>query len=83
MPDEQLLIVPVPSLVAVLLHHEEQKGAPLTENEVLEIRDKAECIAMPSDVAAQVAASRGYDDIRPEHAWEDWNAIRPTLIAQT
>lgn len=80
---EELLIVPVPSLVSTLLFHEDQKGSPLTEPEVLEITDKAECIAMPRDAAAAVAEARGYDDIRPEHAWEDWQAIRPTLRPQS
>jgi len=83
MSDKGLIIVPIPSLVSVLLHHEQQKGAPLTEKEVLAITDKAECIAMPRDVAAQVAEGRGYDDIRPEHAWEDWEAIRATLSLQS
>lgn len=82
MPEERLLIVPVPSLVSTLLSHEKQKGSPLTEQEVLEIADKAECIAMPRYAAAEVAEKRGYDDIRPEHAWEDWQAIRPSLISQ-
>ena len=79
MSNEQLVIVPIPSLVSVLLHHEQQKGASLTEQEVLDITEQAVCVAMPRDVAAQIAEGRGYDDIRPEHAWEDWKAIRPTL----
>lgn len=80
MPGERLVLVPVPSLASVLLDHEQRKGAPLTQKEVLDITDKAECIAVPRDVAAQVAKGRGYDDVRPEHAWEDWQAIRPILL---
>ena len=34
MEDEQVLIVPVPSLVATLLNEERSEGRPLTENEV-------------------------------------------------
>ncbi|MER9898517.1 hypothetical protein [Mesorhizobium sp. M0130] len=79
MTDEQLVLVAIPSLVAVLLNREQQKGSPLTEDEVVAIRDSAACMAMPCDVAAQVAEKRGYDDIRLENAWEDWNAIRPSL----
>ena len=79
MSEHLLVIVPVPSLVAILLHREQEKGAPLTEQEVLALRDGAPCIAMPHDVAAKVAEERGYDDIRPENAWEDWNAVRPSL----
>jgi len=33
----------------------------------------------PRDVVARIAEERGYDDIDPERAWEDWNAIRPSL----
>ncbi|CAN5340711.1 hypothetical protein BH09SUM1_BH09SUM1_16300 [soil metagenome] len=77
--EERLLIVPVPSLVATLLRAERDKGSPLTESEVLAIRDKCPSIAMPVDVAAKVTTERGYDDIDPENAWEGWQAIRPTL----
>ena len=77
--DDGLLIVAVPSLVSILLSCEREKGSPLTEQEVWAIRDGAESIAMPRDVAAAVAEKRGYDDIDPENAWDDWNAIRPTL----
>ena len=79
MTGDGLILVPVPALVALLLNREEAKGSPLTEQEVLAIRDGAECIAMPHDVAAKVAEQRGYDDIDPENAWADWNAIRPNL----
>ena len=79
MDDERLLIVAVPSLTAVLLNEEEKKGAPLSQDEVLAIRDSAACIAMPACAAAAVAEGRGYDDIGLETAWEDWCAIRPTL----
>lgn len=54
------LPVPVPSLVSTLLRAERDKGSPLTEAEVLAIRDKCPCIKMPVDVAAKVAAGRGY-----------------------
>lgn len=77
--DLELVPVPAPALVAVLLGHERRKGSPLTEREVLAIRDRAECMAMPRDVAVEVARRRGYDDIDPENVWADWNAVRPTL----
>ena len=41
--EEELIPVPVPALVAVLLNKESEKGSPLTEQEVLEIRDNAAC----------------------------------------
>lgn len=81
MSSDELAIVPIPALVAILLNREQQKGSPLTEKEVLAIRDGAVCMAAPRDMAAKLAERRGYEDIDPENAWEDWNAIRPTLSA--
>ena len=48
--EESIEIVPVPALVAVLLNKEKEKGSPLTEDEVINIRDGAACIAMPISV---------------------------------
>ncbi len=76
MSDSNLLIVCVPSLVATLLNRERTKGSPLTEQEVLEIRDKASAIAMPDYALAEVEAGRGYKDIDPENAWEEWQKAR-------
>lgn len=79
MSNDNPVIVPVPSLVAILLNREREKGSPLNEEEVVALRDCAECIAMPPDVAAEVAEKRGYDDIDPENVWAAWKAIRPSL----
>lgn len=78
--DDELIITPVPALVAVLLAKEKEKGAPLTEAEVEEITDKAECIAMPPHARRKVDESRGYQDIGPERAWEQWQEVRKDLI---
>jgi hypothetical protein len=78
--EEELVPVPVPALVAVLLNKEKEKGSPLTEAEVLEIRDNAVCIMMPISVVAKMEESRGYPDIDPEHAWEHWLEARIELI---
>jgi len=78
--DDQLIITPVPALVAVLLAKEKEKGAPLTQTEVEEITDKAECIAMPRHARQKVDESRGYQDIDPERAWEQWQEVRKDLI---
>jgi len=77
---ERLIIVPVPSLVATLLRAETDKGSPLTELEVLAIRDGAPSVALPEKVAAEVIAKRGYDDVDADNVWEAWQAIRPSLI---
>lgn len=72
--------MPMPALVAVLLHKEQEKGSPLTEAEVLAVRDAAICVMTPRDVVLKLAEARGYEDIEPERAWEEWCAIRRTLI---
>ena len=79
--NEDLIIAPVPALVAVLLSLERKKGAPLSEAEVLEARDKASCIVMPRSAYEQVAQTRGYPDIDPERAWEEWQDVRALLHA--
>jgi hypothetical protein len=78
--DDDIIITPVPALVAVLIAKEREKGAPLTKEEVEEITDKAECIAMPRYARRKVDESRGYDDIDPERAWEQWQEIREGLV---
>jgi len=76
--NDNLIIVPVPALLAVLLNLENKKGSPLTRLEVLAARDNAESIVMPKAAYDQVVAARGYDDIEPEHAWEQWCAVKET-----
>ena len=76
---EELIIMPIPALVAVLLHGEREKGSPLTEAEVWAIRDAAHSVVTPVSVALEVAKGRGYDDIDPENAWEEWQAIRESF----
>ena len=73
--DDDLLLVPVPALVAVLTKLELDKGAPLTEQEVTKARDNAACIAMPRYAYDAIAAKRGYNDIEPENAWAEWRAF--------
>jgi hypothetical protein len=71
----------VPALVAILLNQEHEKGRPLTEDEVLEIRDKGACIMLPPDEARALSAGRGYDDIDPENVWEEWQRVRAEIAA--
>jgi len=76
MDEEEIIITPVPSLVATLLNRERSKGSPLTQSEVEEIRDNVPCIAMTKAQRAAVDDSRGYLDIDPELAWEQWQVAR-------
>lgn len=77
---DNLILTPVPALVAVLLAKEKEKGESLTRDEVENITDHAECIAMPRDVRDELDESRGYRDIDPENAWEEWLEARKQLV---
>ena len=76
---EELVIYPVPSLVATLLNRERAKGSPLTEDEVMQIRNTCTSIAVRSDVARKMDEQRGYKDIDPENCWEQWQQARKEL----
>ena len=77
---DNLVIYPMPSLVATLLNREQAKGSPLTQAEVMEIRDCCPSVAVPIDVVAKIDAERGYKDIDPEQCWEQWQEARKSLI---
>lgn len=76
---EPLCLVFIPALVTILLHMEKTQGRPLTEAEVIAIRDKAVCMTMPVSVAAEMEAKRGYPDIVAEAAWPEWQSARLQL----
>ncbi len=78
--DEKLVITCMPSLVSVLWSKEEKKGAPLTKDEVLAIRDAASAVALPASKIAAMEKVRGYMDIDPDHAWEEWQVARIELV---
>ena len=73
---DSTVIVPVPSLIATLVDKEKRKGAALTEEEVLFIRDNCTCIAMTVEQERHLEASRGYVDLDPERVWEQWQKTR-------
>jgi hypothetical protein len=79
--EERLCLVFVPTLVALLYHAESTLGEPLTEPQVLAIRDNANCITLPYGLAAKAEQARGYADIAPENCWAEWQAARETLFA--
>ncbi|KAB0290898.1 hypothetical protein F2P58_03340 [Vibrio fortis] len=70
---------PIPALVAILLNKEKEKGSPLTENEVLDIRDNAVCMMLPISAREKIEESRGYLDLNPEYVWEQWQQARIEL----
>lgn len=73
----ELEMVFVPPLRLVLAAAEQQAGGPLDEAGVLGVRDAAACIAMEPRHAQAMERSRGYADLDPELAWEQWRALRP------
>lgn len=77
---DRLIITHIPSLVATLLNRERAKGSPLTKEEVEAIRDGAPAQVLTPEQRAAVDERRGYDDIDPENAWEDWRAARTGLV---
>jgi len=78
--NDPLCLVFVPALVAVLYAAEQQKGAPLTEQEVIDIRNNATCIKLPFRVALESEQKRGYPDIVAENCWEEWQSMRIQLF---
>ena len=77
--EEDLAPTPIPALIVTLLNKEQEKGAPLTEAEVIEIRDNAVCMMLPASVKMQMEESRGYPDLNPEYVWEQWQTARLEL----
>jgi hypothetical protein len=69
----------LPPLVAMLHAAEEKAGQALTRAAVEELVRKSPAIAMePRDVAV-LERSRGYADIEPELAWEQWQIVREAM----
>ena len=79
MSTEALIPVFMPTLVSVLLRHEREKGSPLTEPEVIAIRDNSVAVMLPRSAAIEIAQKRGYDDIDPEQCWAEWQRVRIQL----
>lgn len=77
---EKLVIFPMPSLVSTLLKREQEKGSPLTETEVIQIRNDCPSVAVPIDVVAKIEEERGYKDIDPQRCWEEWQEARKQFI---
>jgi hypothetical protein len=73
---EGLAILFVPALSALLTRAEQLKGSPLTEDQVLRVRDVAVAVVTRADSAAAVVGERGYPEVDPAAAWSSWQAIR-------
>jgi len=73
---DPLCLVFIPTLVSLLKAAEDCKGTPLSEEEVLEIRDNATATAVPFSAAVALEKERGYEDIVPEECWNEWQRVR-------
>ena len=76
MAEPRVIQVFITALVYLLHYAEQQKGGPLTEPEVLAIRDGGVCMTMAVEWAIALDEKRGYNDIDPERAWEQWQEAR-------
>jgi hypothetical protein len=83
MSDEPLIPTFVPPLITLLVNAERQKGSPLNPGEVAAVRDRGVCIMLPKSEATKLAKARGYDDIDPEHAWDQWQIVRQQIPKET
>src|SRR5258708_19803725 len=83
MSDEPLIPIFIPPLLTLLVNAERQKGSPLTPSEVAAVRDRGVCIMLPKSKASKMAEARGYNDIDPEHAWDQWQVVRQQIPKET
>jgi hypothetical protein len=82
MAEPRLIPVFIPALVVLLHRAERLKGGPLTQQEVFDIRDKGACVMMEVKDAIALDSKRGYNDIDPDRAWEQWQEARSQLPEQ-
>lgn len=66
----------IPSLVAVLTSLEVKNERPLTEAQVRKVVEDAPSIAVEVSAAIAMERARGYVDIEPRLAWEQWQIVR-------
>lgn len=66
----------MPALVVLLAGLERKAGRPLTRGEAEEAVRSAPAIAMDHRDARELERRRGYADIDPERAWEQWQIAR-------
>lgn len=66
----------MPSLAAVLTAAEKKAGKKLTKKQVEKIRDEAPCMTMDHRDAQRLERKRGYADLEPTLAYEQWQVLR-------
>jgi hypothetical protein len=81
---EPMVTVFLNPLVMLLAGRERQKGSPLTEAEVVEVRDTAACTQMPLSQAerfyAALDAQMPIPRLDSDRIWEQWQAVREQVV---
>ena len=81
--NEPMVTVFLNPLMMLLAGAERQKGSPLTEAEVLHVRDTAVCVQM-----TQSQANKFYESLdsqmpiprlNPDSIWDEWQAVRDKI----
>lgn len=80
-PQPELHLLFVPALVE-LLRAVEQKSSPLTRRQVEETTEQATCVAIEHRDAQEMERNRGYADIDPEFAWDQWCVVHKNRLAR-
>lgn len=75
-PESELVVECIPSLTWVLTRAEQNKGSPLTEEEVVAISGQAIAIALPRKERDAKWLSQGNRDISCESPWKDWQRYK-------
>jgi hypothetical protein len=66
----------IPALSVLAAHVEETLGAPLTRAQLEGLRDHTNVMALPQATVKHADEQRGFSDIDPARAWEEWQALR-------
>ena len=66
----------MPPLSVLLTALEQKHGKPLTKKQVEAVRDEGVCIAMQPRDVQKLERERGYSDLDPELAWQQWKLLR-------
>lgn len=74
--EDTLDVLFMPSLLYLLTHTENEKGTPLTKEEVEDIRDKAICMTIARSRLRLMEEKRGFRDIDPDNCYEEWCKYR-------
>jgi len=73
---EELVAHFVPPLGTSLAINEQQKGSPLTEDEVSKVRDESPCVMVPAETVAELLKQNDFAEIHPENAFDDWQRFK-------